>query len=107
MSTLTQLLGDLEENINRIFQCSMKSKPLSYDNLLDSIFKDEVEEYRLYIDSDDKKKLIRKFEFLMELTNSSMDLMDGYSSPEVDAIDNEIQKIQSLLRPFLSAIQLP
>ena len=105
VSTLNQLLGDLEEKIDKIFPNSMKSEPLSYIDLLDSIFKSELEEYKPYIDSGIKKKLIRKFEFLMELTNSSMDMMDGSYSPEVDIIDNEIQKLISILHPLLVAMK--
>jgi len=104
VSTLNQLLGNLEEKINKIFPNNMKSKPLSYTSLIDSIFKNELEEYKPYIDSEIKKRLIRKIEFLMELTNSSMDMMDGSYSPEVEIIDREIQDLITILKPLLVAI---
>ena len=77
VSTLNQLLKDLEERIDKIFPNSMKSEPHAYESLLESIFKDELEEYRFCINSSSKKELIKRFEFLMDLTDSSMDMMDG------------------------------
>ena len=82
----------------------MKSEPHAYEVLLESIFKEELEEYRPCINSSSKKELVRRFEFLMDLTDSSMDMMDGAYSPEVDVIDDEIRRIKTFLQPLLVAM---
>ena len=55
VSTLNKLLKELEERIDKIFPNSMKSEPLAYESLLESIFKDELEEFRPWINSSSKK----------------------------------------------------
>ena len=104
VSTLNQLLKELEERIDKIFPDSMKSEPHAYENLLESIFKDELEEYRPCINSSSKKELVIRFEFLMDLTDSSMDMMDGAYSPEVNVIDDEIRRVKIFLQPLLVAM---
>jgi len=101
VSTLNQLLKELEERIDDIFPNSMKSKPHAYESLLESIFKDTLEEYRSWINSSDKKELVKRFEFLMDLTDSSKNMWDGVFSLEVSIIDGEIRKIISFLQPLL------
>lgn len=108
VDTLNQLLRELEERIDKIFPNSMESKPLSYEVLLKSIFKengvvddDELEEYKPYINSSNKRELIRRFEFLMDLTDSSSDMWDGAYSIEVNVIDDEIRRIMTFLQPLL------
>ena len=100
VNTLNQLLKELEERIDKIFPCSTKSRPHSYEVLLKSIFKDELEEYKPCINSSSKRELIRRFEFLGNLTDSSYDMWDLVSI-EVDIIDDEVRRMMTFLQPLL------
>ena len=102
VSTLNQLLKELEERLDKIFPERFESKPHDYEGLLESIFKDELEEYRPYIDSSSKKELVRRFEFFMYLNDISMEMMDEV---EVTVIDKEIRRIKTLLQPLLVAMR--
>jgi len=76
--------------------------------LLKSIFKengvvddDELKEYKPYINSSSKRELIRRFEFLMYITDCSMEWMDGV---EVDVVDDEMRRIITFLQPLFVII---
>jgi len=105
VNTLNQLLEELEERIDKIFPYSMESRPLSYEVLLKCIFKDELEEYKPYINSSIKRELIRRFEFLGDLTDSSYDMWDEVSI-EVDVIDDEVGRIITFLQPLLVIMKI-
>ena len=105
VNTLNQLLEELEERIDKIFPYSMESRPLSYEVLLKCIFKDELEEYKPYINSSIKRELIRRFEFLGDLTDSSYDMWDEVSI-EVDVIDDEVGRIITYLQPLLVIMKI-
>ena len=105
VDTLNQLLKELEERIDKIFPYSMESRPLSYEVLLKCIFKDELEEYKPYINSSIKRELIRRFEFLGDLTDSSYDMWDEVSI-EVDVIDDEVGRIITFLQPLLVIMKI-
>lgn len=100
VDTLNQFLKELEERIDKMFGF-VWGKPLSYEVLLNSIFDDELEEYKPCINSSIKRELIRRFEFLGDLTDSSSDMWDGDCSIEVDIIDVEIKRIITFLQPLL------
>ncbi len=111
VNTLNQLLEELEERIDKIFPYGTESRPHSYEVLLKSIFRengvvndDELEEYRQYINSSSKRELVRRFEFLMDLTDSSYDMWDLVSI-EVDIIDDEIRRIITFLQPLLVVVE--
>jgi hypothetical protein len=40
----------------------------------------------------------------MDLADSSMDMMDGAYSSEVDIIDKEIRRVKTFLQPLLTAM---
>ena len=105
VDTLNQLLKELEERIDKNFPYSMESRPLSYEVLLKCIFKDELEEYKPYINSSIKRELIRRFEFLGDLTDSSYDMWDEVSI-EVDVIDDEVGRIITFLQPLLVIMKI-
>lgn len=104
VNTFDQLLKELEERIDKIFLESIESKPLDFEILLKSIFKGELKEYRPCINSSGKKELIRRFEFLMDLANSSMDMEDMGGSVEITVIDEEIRRTKTFLQPLLGFI---
>lgn len=101
VSTLNQLLKGLEERIDKIFPNSMKSEPRAYEDLLEDVFKDKIEKYRPWINTNNKKDLVKRFEFLMNLTDSSEDMWDGVLSLEVIVIDDEIRRVITFLQPLL------
>ena len=104
VNTFNQLLKELEERIDKIFLESIENKPLDFEILVKSIFKSELKEYRPCINSSGKKELIRRFEFLMDLANSSMDMEDVGGSVEITVIDEEIRRIKTFLQPLLGFI---
>ena len=104
VNTLNQLLKELEERVDKIFHF-IEDKPDAYEVLLKSIFRengvvneDELEEYRQYINSSSKKELVRRFGFLMHITDCSMEWMEGL---EVGVIDVEIRRVKNFLQPLL------
>ena len=101
VSTFNQLLKELEERHDRIFIERIESKPLAYEILLKSIFKDELKEYKSCINSSSKKELVRSFEFLMDLADSSLDMLDGGGSAEIAVIDKELRRVKIFLQPLL------
>ncbi len=105
VSTLNSLLKELEERIDKNFPVRIKSKPHAYEVLLESIFKEELEDYRPHINTSSKKELVRRFESFMNLIDSSMDMYDGVTSFENDIIDKEIERIKAPLEPLLIAMR--
>ena len=96
VNTLNQLLKELEERVDKIFR--FRDRPHSYEVLLESIFDDELEEYKPHINSSSKRELIRRFEFLMHITDCSSEWIDGV---EVDVVDDEVRRIKTFLQPLL------
>ncbi|MHA1104449.1 MAG: toll/interleukin-1 receptor domain-containing protein [Promethearchaeota archaeon] len=45
-----------------------------------------------------KKELIRRFEFLMDIADSSIDMMDGGGSVEMAVIDEEMRRVKTTNR---------
>ena len=100
-----ELLEDLEKDINKIFSepVTYKDDMLEYPILLKTIFKEDLPEYKDFIDNSDKKKLVEKFHLLMNL----VDIVHERSFPEPDGyaakiIDKEIKKYKTLLEPLLN-----
>ena len=72
-----------------------------YGKLLDSVFHNDLKEYRDYIDNDEKRELVRNFKLLIDLTNFTI---EREGEIEINIIDKEFQKILNLLAPLFKKI---
>jgi hypothetical protein len=93
-----QLLVELEVKLGKQFNFRFN---LDFKVLMRCLFKDELKEYRQYIDNSKKKDLVKKFELVMDLVDFATD-REG----EVEAviIERELKSVIDCLSPFLSEI---
>lgn len=103
IDSLLQLLKSLESNLRGLFSKNFDYKEAHYDRLLKSIFNKDYQEYKNYINTDEKEELIRYFKLLTELTNFTIEKDEGF---EIDIIDSELKKIINLLDPLLIRLKL-
>lgn len=99
LQLLRELAYKLKKLINYPFNCGESD----YEELLRIIFKDELQEYKDYIDDDEKKELIRYFELIIDLADYAI---DREGEVEVGIIDQELKLVISCLSPFLRESEL-
>ncbi|MBY8983690.1 MAG: hypothetical protein KGD65_01330 [Candidatus Lokiarchaeota archaeon] len=105
ITSFLQLLKDLENNLKNIFISPFNYMETEYDKLLRIIFKEELLYYQPYIDNTEKEELIRRFRFLIDLANCTID-REGEGEVEVDIIDEKIKIVMKSLSPLLRKTRL-
>jgi len=97
-----ELLEDLEKDINKQLSAVVldDENRLEFSLLTKSIFKQELSEYKKYINCNEKEELIRKFQVLMVMSDI---VLDRHMSDDhlVKTIDYEIGKYKTLAEPLL------
>lgn len=94
LQLLRELAYKLKKPIHYPFNCGESD----YEGLLRNIFKGELQEYKDYIDNEEKKELVRYFELIIDLANFAI---DREGEVEVVIIDQELKLVISCLSPFL------
>ena len=122
-----QVLKEVEDNLDEMSNEKVRDKnPLDFDSLLYSLFKDEVlnhknysdrvqaikektQEFKKFIDTKEKRKLIRNFELVMDLTDIAIerDLDDEECGGLwwLEEIDKELNKITTYFCPILDHVK--
>ena len=132
-----QVLIEIETNLDEVFNEKVRTKnPLDFNKLMYSLFKDEVQNYEDYIlkrqainnkvqefkkflNTEEKRDLIRKFEVVMQLTDMAYDRSPddkeyadmGYYDEEggglwyLEVVDKELNKILTCFRPILKKVE--
>ncbi|MBA7532067.1 hypothetical protein ES705_24293 [subsurface metagenome] len=98
-----QLLRELAYKLKKLINYPFNYLESDYEELLRIIFKDELQEYKDYIDDDEKKELIRYFELIIDLADYAI---DREGEVEVGIIDQELKLVISCLAPFLRESEL-
>jgi len=98
INSYLQLLKSLDNNLKFLGNRHME---FDYGKLLDSVFHNDLKEYRDYIDNDEKRELVRNFKLLIDLTNFTI---EREGEIEINIIDKEFQKILNLLAPLFKKI---
>ena len=98
-----QLLRELAYKLKKLINYPFNYLESDYEELLRIIFKDELQEYKDYIDDDEKKELIRYFELIIDLADYAI---DREGEVEVGIIDQELKLVISCLSPFLRESEL-
>ena len=132
-----QVLIEIETNLDEVFNEKVRGKTsLKLDDILFSLFKDEVpnyekwelerqainnkvEEFKKFLNTEEKRELIRKFKLINELTDMAYDrsLNDeeyadmGYYDEEegglwyLEVVDKGLNKILTCFRPILKKVE--
>lgn len=122
VDTYNQLLKNIEKAINEVFNEKVREEnSLEMDEILFSFFKDEdqnydrqvinnkVQDFKKFINTEEKRELIRKFELIMILTDIASDR--AYDDEEVgglwrlEEVDKELNKITTCFHPILKKIE--
>ncbi len=133
-----QVLTEIEANLDEVFNEKVKEKTsLGLDKILSSFLGDEAPEYetwvekrqainnkvqdfkKKFVNTEEKRELIRRFELIMELTDMAIDrsLDDkeyvdmSHGNEEEDGlwyleeVDKEMNKILTCFRPILKKVE--
>ena len=98
VESLLKLIKSLEISIRGLFNKNFSYKEAHYNKLLRSLFSTEYQKYKKYIDTNEKKELIRYFKLLLDLANFTIEKDEEL---EIDIIDKELRKIITFLEPVL------
>lgn len=127
-----QVLIEIETNLDEVFNEKVRGKTsLELDEILFSLFKDEVpnyekwelerqeinnkvQDFKKFINTEEKRELIRKFKLINELTDMAYDrrlddddeeTIIGYGLWYLEEVDKEMNKILTCFRPILKKVE--
>jgi len=127
-----QVLIEIETNLDEVFNEKVRGKTsLELDKILSSFLGDEVPEFEDYIlkrqainnkvqdfkkfiNTEEKRELIRRFELIMELTDMALDRSLDDEEEEtilgdglwyLEEVDKEMNKILTCFRPILKKVE--
>ena len=127
VNSYIQVLKEIEGNLNEIFNGkARKESALDFNSLLYSLFKDDFEDYknhseetkaidksmqefRIFIDTKEKRELIRDFELVMSLTDMALDRAEddeeGGGLWWLEEVDKELSKISTCFEPIINKVK--
>ncbi len=129
-----QVLTEIEANLDEVFNEKVREKnPLERDKILSSFLGDEVpedeyetwvekrqainnkvQEFKKFLNTEEKRELIKKFELIMDLTDMAYDRFPddeeeetiiGYGLWYLEEVDKELNKILTCFRPILKKVE--
>ena len=105
VNSYIEILMEIEGELNKQFNKDFSYAQYSYETLLDAIFKEKTQKYLPFIDNDQKKQLVLRFQLIIEITNMAIERepeeIEGMA-PWIEDIYNELKKIKERFLPVIA-----